>query len=171
MRSAPVSVGPLSAQMSIVEVASGDILDQPVDAIVNAWNRNFIPWWLLLPQGVSGAIKRRGGFAPFRELSRLGVLRPGEAVLTSAGKLPFKAIIHVAALNLMWRSTPEVVRTGAENAIRLAGESKFDSIALPLLGAGTGGLDERVVEDIIVSVARSSAFPGMIRVVRFRRAG
>jgi O-acetyl-ADP-ribose deacetylase len=31
------------------EVVTGDLLDQRVDAIVNAWNRNFITWWLLLP--------------------------------------------------------------------------------------------------------------------------
>lgn len=48
-----------------VEVVDGDLLDQDVEVIVNAWNRNVIPWWLLLPQGVSGAIKRRGGHAPF----------------------------------------------------------------------------------------------------------
>ena len=42
-------------------VVQGDLLDQNVDVIVNAWNRNFIPWWLLLPQGVSGAIKKRAG--------------------------------------------------------------------------------------------------------------
>lgn len=42
-------------------VVEGDLLDQDVDAVVNAWNRNIIPCWLLLPQGVSGAIKRRGG--------------------------------------------------------------------------------------------------------------
>lgn len=48
----------------------GDLLDQRVDAIVNPWNRNIIPWWLLLPQGVSGAIKARAGNAPFRELAR-----------------------------------------------------------------------------------------------------
>ena len=41
-----------------VRIEEGDLLDQPVEAIVNAWNRNTIPWWLLLPQGVSGAIKR-----------------------------------------------------------------------------------------------------------------
>ncbi len=44
-----------------VTVVEGDLLDQDVDVIVNAWNRNIIPWWLLLPQGVSGAIKKRGG--------------------------------------------------------------------------------------------------------------
>ena len=61
----------------------GDLLDQPVEVIVNAWNRNFIPWWLLLPQGVSGAIKKRAGYAPFRELSRAGVLPLGGAVVTN----------------------------------------------------------------------------------------
>jgi len=39
-------------------VVEGDLIDQDVDVIVNAWNRNIIPWWLLLPQGVSGAIKK-----------------------------------------------------------------------------------------------------------------
>ncbi|MEY3172458.1 MAG: O-acetyl-ADP-ribose deacetylase, partial [Planctomycetota bacterium] len=42
-------------------IVDGDLLDQDVEVIVNAWNRNIIPWWLLIPQGVSGAIKKRGG--------------------------------------------------------------------------------------------------------------
>ena len=41
----------------IPEIKQGDILNQDVEVIVNSWNRNIIPWWLLLPQGVSGAIK------------------------------------------------------------------------------------------------------------------
>ena len=45
-----------------------NLLAQDVEVIVNAWNRNIIPWWLLLPQGVSGAIKKKGGLRPFREL-------------------------------------------------------------------------------------------------------
>ena len=79
--------------MTVVE---GDLLDQDVDVIVNAWNRNIIPWWLLLPQGVSGAIKKRGGIRPFQELGKHGSIPLGGAVLTSAGRLPFQAIIHVA---------------------------------------------------------------------------
>jgi O-acetyl-ADP-ribose deacetylase (regulator of RNase III) len=86
-------------------VVEGDLLDQPVEVIVNAWNLNVIPWWLLLPQGVSGAIKRRGGNGPFRELGKLGPIPLGGAVLTSAGRLPFKAIIHVAGINLLWRAS------------------------------------------------------------------
>ena len=56
-------------ELSTVE---GDLLEQPVEVIVNAWNRNVIPWWLLRPTGVSGAIKRRAGSAPFREVGRHG---------------------------------------------------------------------------------------------------
>jgi len=63
-----------------VEVIEGDLLDQNVEVIVNAWNRNFIPWWLLLPQGVSGAIKRRGGTDPFKEVRKHGLLPLGGAV-------------------------------------------------------------------------------------------
>ena len=77
-----------------VEIVDGDLLDQDVEVIVNAWNRNIIPWWLLLPQGVSGAIKRRAGLAPFRELGKLGPIPLGGAVLTTAGRLPHKAIIQ-----------------------------------------------------------------------------
>ena len=75
-----------------VQLVQGDLLDQDVDVIVNAWNRNIIPWWLLLPQGVSGAIKRRGGIGPFKELAKHGSIPLGGAVLTSAGRLPFKAV-------------------------------------------------------------------------------
>jgi hypothetical protein len=55
------------------QFVQGHILDQGVDVIVNTWNRNVIPWWLLLPQGVSGAIKRRGGTGPFKELAIRGM--------------------------------------------------------------------------------------------------
>ena len=40
-----------------VSVVDGNLLDQNVDVIVNAWSRNIIPWWLLFAEGVSGAIK------------------------------------------------------------------------------------------------------------------
>src|SRR5437867_3786349 len=82
-----------------LRLVDGDLLDQDVEVIVNAWNRNLIPWWLLLPQGVSRAIKRRGGREPFREVNRKGLIPLGGAVETGAGRLPFKAIIHVAGIN------------------------------------------------------------------------
>ena len=73
-------------------IVEGDLLDQPVEVIVNAWNRNIIPWWLLLPQGVSGAIKRRAGLQPFREVARFGPIPLGGAVLTSAGRLGYRSV-------------------------------------------------------------------------------
>ena len=103
-----------------VGVVVGDLLDQDVEVIVNAWNRNIIPWWLLLPQGVSGAIKKRGGYAPFRELSRHGAIPLGGAILTSAGKLPFRAIIHVAGINMLWRASQRSIRESVKNAMALA---------------------------------------------------
>jgi len=78
-----------------IEIVEGDLLDQDVEVIVNAWNRNIIPWWLLLPQGVSGAIKTRAGTGPFKELRKHGLIPLGGALLTSAGRLPFKVKIVV----------------------------------------------------------------------------
>ena len=72
-----------------LRVVEGDLLNQPVDVVVNPWNRNIIPWWLLLPQGVSGAIKRRGGSQPFREVAKAGPIPLGGAVVKTAGRLPF----------------------------------------------------------------------------------
>ena len=152
------------------ELVEGDLLDQRVDAIVNAWNRNFIPWWLLLPQGVSGAIKRRGGYGPFREVRKFGLLRPGEAVVTSAGRLPFRGIIHVAGLNALWRSSEAIVRNCIRNALHIAGERGYASVAVPLVGAGTGGLSPARAEAIITDEVRNSPYSGRVVVVRHRRA-
>jgi O-acetyl-ADP-ribose deacetylase (regulator of RNase III) len=84
----------------MVRVVEGDLLDQRVDAIVNAWNRNIIPWWLLLPQGVSGAIKRRAGYQPFRELARVGPMPLGSAVVT----IPLGRLVSVRTVMVRARS-------------------------------------------------------------------
>jgi O-acetyl-ADP-ribose deacetylase (regulator of RNase III) len=155
--------------MATIEIRDGDLLEQTdVDVIVNAWNRNFIPWWLLLPAGVSGAIKRRGGYAPFRELRRFGILKAGDAVLTSAGRLPFRAIIHVAALSALWTSSEEIVRRCAKSALDLARSERFSSVAFPVIGAGTGGVAEASAIAAIESVVRAHPFEGRVVLVRFR---
>ena len=100
-----------------LKLIEGELLDQNVEVIVNPWNRNIIPWWLLVPQGVSGAIKRRGGYKPFRELGSIGIIPLGSAVSTSSGKLRYKSIIHVAGLNLCWKSTEKSIRLSTRNAL------------------------------------------------------
>ena len=155
--------------MSKLEVVQGDLLDQDVDVIVNAWNRNIIPWWLLLPQGVSGAIKRRAGYAPFRELAKHGAIPLGGAVLTTAGDLPFKAIIHVAGISMWWRSSERSIRDSCRNAIALAEEENFTSIAFPLIGAGTGGGSTVAVLDMMKDELAAVRFAGRIVIVKFRK--
>lgn len=152
-----------------LESVTGDLLDQEVDVIVNAWNRNVIPWWLLIPQGVSGAIKKRGGYAPFKELARHGPMPLGSAVLTSAGRLPFKGIIHVAGISMLWRSSEASIRASTTNALRLAGDRGFESIAMPLIGAGTGGGDEPTVQRFIEEEVRASDYAGRVVIVRYAR--
>lgn len=153
-----------------IQIVDGDLLDQDVDVIVNPWNRNLIPWWLLIPQGVSGAIKRRGGYAPFRELGRVGAIPLGQAVITSAGRLPHKAIIHVAGINMLWRSSERSIRDSVTSALRLAREQGYESIAFPLIGAGSGGSATDRALTYIVDELRKQEFPGTVRVVRFRRS-
>jgi O-acetyl-ADP-ribose deacetylase (regulator of RNase III) len=153
----------------MVRVIDGDLLDQDVEVIVNAWNRNVIPWWLLLPQSVSGAIKRRAGYAPFRELARLGAIPAGGAAITGAGRLPHHAIIHVAGLDLLWRSSEAIVRMCVSSALALAAARELRSIAFPLIGAGTGGLSPEDVTEIMRNEAeRCREHAGEIRIVRFR---
>src|SRR5215475_8077551 len=123
-------------------VVEGDLLDQRTDAIVNAWNRNILPWWLLLPQGVSGAIKRRAGLQPFRELGRAGPMPLGSAVLTGAGRLPYAGIIHVAGIDLLWRASERSISASVCSALALAQQHGFEHVALPVIGAGSGGFGE-----------------------------
>lgn len=155
--------------MRQVSFVRGDLLAQPVEVIVNPWNRNLIPWWLLIPQGVSGAIKKRGGIRPFRELSNRGMIPLGGAALTSAGRLPFKAIIHVAGINLLWKASEESIRDSARNAIALAVENRFRSIAFPLIGAGSGGFKPERSQEILLDECTKMKAPIEIRIVLFER--
>ena len=152
-----------------LKIVDGDLLDQDVDVIVNAWNRNIIPWWLLLPQGVSGAIKKRGGYAPFRELGKLGPIPLGGAVITGAGKLSYKSIIHVAGISMWWRSSECSIRDSTSNAIALAAGENFQSIAFPLIGAGTGGGSTDDVLAMMRDELSTCDFDGHVRIVRFRQ--
>ena len=152
--------------MKIVEIVEGDLLTQSVDVIVNPWNRNFIPWWMLIPQGVSGAIKQKAGYQPFKELRRYGLLSLGEAVLTTAGKLPYCGIIHVAGIGFTWRASESSIKTSVKNALELA-DGKFKSIAFPLIGAGTGCFSPIEVEKIIYRQINETFFDGKILIVKF----
>lgn len=150
-----------------LSLVDGDLLEQNVEVIVNAWNRNLFPWWLLLPQGVSGAIKRRGGTAPFQELRAAGILALGDAVATCPGTLPFRAIIHVAGIGLLWRASERSVRLSARNAIALADRQGFRTVAMPLVGAGTGGLKAEIAERAITDTLEELPYDVDVTLVRY----
>src|SRR5579859_907795 len=152
-----------------VRIVEGDLLDQTTEAIVNAWNLNIIPWWLLLPQGVSGAIKKRGGTQPFRELARHGPIALGQAVLTSAGKLPFRGIIHVAGINMLWRASEFSIRQSVRSVMRIVVEQGFASVAFPLIGAGSGSFREaRALEINLEELGKIEARARVV-VIEYRR--
>lgn len=150
-----------------VRIVEGDLLDQDTEAIVNAWNRNVIPGWLLLPQGVSGAIKRKAGTGPFRELARLGPIPLGGAVHTGAGRLPYKAIIHVAGINLLWRASRASIEDSVRNALKVAESLGLRSLAFPVIGAGSGGFDRAEAERIMLETFGSLSSDVETVLVRF----
>lgn len=149
------------------EVVQGDLLDQPVEVIVNAWNRNIIPWWLLLPQGVSGAIKRHCGIQPFREVGRHGPIRLGQAVLTSAGRLPFRGIIHVAGINMLWRASEASIRQSVRSAMEVVQQQGFKSVAFPLIGAGSGSFSTAKALEIILNEFQKIEMDARVIVVQY----
>lgn len=133
-----------------VTIVEGDLLDQTTESIVNPWNRNIIPWWLLIPHGVSGAIKKRAGLQPFMQLGKMGPIPLGQAVVTEPGKLPFKCLIHVASIDPFWRASEKSIQDSVINAMKLASEQGLKSIAFPILGAGSGGFNSEQAETIMI---------------------
>jgi O-acetyl-ADP-ribose deacetylase len=133
----------------------GDLFSQEVECFVNSWNMNYIPWFLLMPHGVSGRLKKLGGYKPFNELLKKGILSPGEAVLTSGGRLP-QHIIHVAGLKWYWVSSTEVVEKCTINALILAKEHDIKSIAFPLIGSGVGGVKPEEVKSVMEKVIKEA---------------
>lgn len=151
-------------------IVDGDLLDQDVEVIVNAWNRNMIPWWLLLPQGVSKSIKRRAGRGPFRELGQMGEIPLGGAVETGAGRLTYKAIIHVAGINMLWRASERSIRDSVRSAMEIVHAKGYRSVAFPLIGAGSGGGNPKKVLEVILDEVRSIEYEGEVRIVRYKKS-
>jgi O-acetyl-ADP-ribose deacetylase (regulator of RNase III) len=152
------------------QVVTGDLLEQDVEVIVNAWNRNVIPWWLLLPQGVSGAIKRKAGIGPFREVRRHGPIPLGGAVLTGAGRLPYRGIIHVAGINLLWRASERSIRGSVFSAMQIIEARQFASVAFPVIGAGSGSFNRDRALGTMLDAFAGIESRARVAVVRFAQA-
>ena len=154
---------------SNTQIVEGNLLNQNVEVIVNAWNRNIIPWWLLLPQGVSGQIKKHGGCQPFWEVLKYGAIPLGGAVLTEAGKLPFKGIIHVAGINMFWRASEESICDSVKNSVAIVNKQKFSSVAFPIIGAGSGGFKKEKAKAIMLDVLKRIETDANIIIVDYNK--
>lgn len=150
-------------------IVEGDLLQQQTEVIVNAWNRNIIPWWLLLPQGVSGAIKKQGGTEPFRELARCGPIELGGARLTGPGRLPFKAIIHVTGINMFWLASQQSIADSVRNAMQIVDRKGFTSVAFPLIGAGSGNRSRDFSLQVMLETFSQIESPAEVIIVQFRQ--
>ena len=124
----------------IVEV--GDITQESVDAIVNAANSS-----LLGGGGVDGAIHARGGSEILKECREIrrtqhpNGLPTGEAVITTAGKLPARFVIHtVGPVYGMNRGMDaELLAACYKNSLQLAVENSLATVAFPAIATGIYG--------------------------------
>ena len=151
------------------QIIKGNIVEADTEVIVNAWNRNIIPWWLLLPQGVSGAIKRQAGFQPFKELAQAGPIPLGGAVLTSAGKLNYRGIIHVAGINMLWRASERSIRDSVKNAMNIVAQQGLSSVAFPIIGTGSGGFSQLEAIKIMQDEFSKIISDALAVIVEFRK--
>src|SRR5688572_3706840 len=144
---ATFSIPPLT-----IEIVDGDIAAQTTDAIVNAANNAF---WM--GSGVAGAIKARGGKSIEDEAMAQGPVEPGECVLTSAGRLAAKHVIHAAVMGQDLETSGALIDKATRNALRLAESRDLASIALPAFGTGVGGFPVAQCARIMVEAVRAHA--------------
>ena len=117
-----------------IVIIDGDLVEQHVDAIVNAANND-----LVLGAGVAGAIRRSGGPSIQRECDAHGAINVGEAAITGAGDLPARHVIHAASMAFGGRTTATSLKSSMDHAFRLAREHRVMSIAIPAVGTGIAG--------------------------------
>lgn len=137
-------------------IQQGDITNIRVDAIVNAANSS-----LMGGGGVDGAIHRAGGPAILEAcnaiVAKQGGCSTGEAVITTAGRLPARFVIHT--VGPIWRGgqnrEPELLRNCYLNSLRLAIENECTSIAFPNISTGVYHFPKDRAATISIDAIRS----------------
>lgn len=122
---------------AVIRLISGDITKEEVDAIVNAANSRLVGGG-----GVDGAIHRAGGPGIMAECDKIraseGGCPTGEAVITTAGRLPAEYVIHT--VGPVWsggnKGEPELLASCYSSSMRIAGEYGCGSIAFPSISTG-----------------------------------
>ncbi len=157
--------------MPRIRVIKGDITKQQVDAVVNAANSS-----LMGGGGVDGAIHRAGGPAILEEckqiIARIGHLPTGEAVVTTAGHMPAKKVIHTPG-PIYDPARPDEMRRLLANAYRnslaRAVEHGLRTVAFPNISTGVYGYPKPEAAEVAIETVRRflEAHPDAIDEVRF----
>lgn len=119
---------------SAIELVKGDITEQTCDTIVNAANAQ-----LILGGGVAGAIRRKGGPTIQAECSKIGGTFVGGAVLTTAGNLKAKYVIHAVGPQMGEGDEDNKLKNATLNSLKIADKHKLQSIAFPAISTGIFG--------------------------------
>ncbi len=150
----------------VLELIKGDITEQDTDAIVNAANERLIPGG-----GVDGAIHRKGGPSIAEEARKIGGCPTGKAVVTGAGNLKAKYVIHaVGPIYIDGKSgEPELLASAYREALLRAEELKLSSVAFPSLSTGAYGYPMIEAAPIalktIVEFLKTHERPELVRMV------
>jgi len=136
-------------------VVRGNLLDEPVDAIVNAANGH-----LAHGGGVAGIISRAAGPELQAEsdalIRRLGPLPTGSAVVTTAGKLPFKGVIHAIGPRQGEGDEERKLVQALTSAFARANEKGWTSLSFPAVSSGIFAVPLDVCARAYVKAARAS---------------
>jgi O-acetyl-ADP-ribose deacetylase (regulator of RNase III) len=150
-----------------IEFVRGDITEQDVDAVVNAANSS-----LLGGGGVDGAIHRRGGPEVLAECRALraghlgGGLPTGQAVATTAGRLPARWVIHtVGPVHALKEDRSALLASAYRESLRVADELGATSVAFPAISAGIYGWPADDAARIAVQTVLTT--PTDVELVRF----
>jgi O-acetyl-ADP-ribose deacetylase (regulator of RNase III) len=144
-----------------ITLVQGDITQETVDAIVNAANSS-----LLGGGGVDGAIHRRGGPQILEECKRLRSgeytdgLPTGQAVATTAGRLPARWVIHtVGPVYAKSEDRSALLASCYRESLRVAGDLGAATVAFPAVSAGIYGWPLRDAARIAVGTVRATETP------------
>ena len=118
----------------VLELVEADITEMQTDAIVNAANAG-----LILGGGVAGAIRKKGGPKIQQECDKIGGTFVGGAVITTAGNLKAKHVIHAVGPRMGEGNEDEKLKNATLNSLKLADENNLKSIAFPAISTGIFG--------------------------------
>jgi O-acetyl-ADP-ribose deacetylase (regulator of RNase III) len=120
---------------SVLRIIKGDITDTEVEAFVYYATKD-----LRLGSGFGNAIAVRGGQSIQKELEQLGPVDDGESVITDAGKLKSKYIVHAVGPKFQEEDVEKKLKTTILNALERAEAKGIQQIAFPPMGAGFYGV-------------------------------